>query len=273
MIVVKIGDGLGNQLYNYACGYAAAKKTGQKLKLDTSECDNSTLRNFELDNFKLESCERESFPNKNFFQKLYKRARRDIIYHLIKENPKTYSIFDERVFRKKRIRDTYLHGYWQNIEYFKMYERELREQFKPNYEMNETVHEFVQLLKTTDSCAIHMRGQDIRMPDMEYFEEAIRIVQQRKPKVELYIFTNDRELANERLMGIKMNQPSKFVQDLGDFSDIDEFFMISACQNQIISDSTFSRWAALLNENTDKIVVAPTHDKNEESYPTDWIKI
>lgn len=26
MVIVKIGDGLGNQMYNYACGYAAAKK-------------------------------------------------------------------------------------------------------------------------------------------------------------------------------------------------------------------------------------------------------
>lgn len=37
MIVVKIGDGMGNQLFNYACGYALARREGETLKLDISE--------------------------------------------------------------------------------------------------------------------------------------------------------------------------------------------------------------------------------------------
>ena len=53
MIIVKIGDGMGNQLFNYACGYAAARRENDTLKLDTSETDNATLRDFELDKFNL----------------------------------------------------------------------------------------------------------------------------------------------------------------------------------------------------------------------------
>ena len=62
MIIVKIGDGMGNQLFNYACGYAAARRENDTLKLDTSEADNSTLRDFELDKFHLKYDARESFP-------------------------------------------------------------------------------------------------------------------------------------------------------------------------------------------------------------------
>ena len=40
---------MGNQLFNYACGYAQARRDGDSLVLDISECDNSTLRDFELD--------------------------------------------------------------------------------------------------------------------------------------------------------------------------------------------------------------------------------
>ena len=72
MVVIKIGDGMGNQLFNYACGYATARRDGDRLMLDTSECDNSTLRDFELDNFHLKYDARETFPNNNIFQKLYK---------------------------------------------------------------------------------------------------------------------------------------------------------------------------------------------------------
>lgn len=76
MIVVKIGDGMGNQLFNYACGYAAARRENEKLLLDISECDNSSLRDFELDKFHLKYDAKESFPNKNLWQKLYKNIRR-----------------------------------------------------------------------------------------------------------------------------------------------------------------------------------------------------
>ena len=77
MIIVKIGDGMGNQLFNYACGYAAAQRENDTLKLDTSEADNSTLRDFELDKFHLKYDARESFPNRTVFQKIYKRLRRE----------------------------------------------------------------------------------------------------------------------------------------------------------------------------------------------------
>ena len=62
MIAVKIGDGMGNQLFNYACGYAQARRDGDSLVLDISECDNSTLRDFELDKFHLKYDKKESFP-------------------------------------------------------------------------------------------------------------------------------------------------------------------------------------------------------------------
>lgn len=159
MIVVKIGDGLGNQLYNYVCGYAAAKKTGEKLRLDTSECDNSNYRDYMLDCFKLDYYERESFPNRTVLQKIFKRLRRNLKYHVIVENPKTYSIYEGRVFKKPLFRNRYLHGYWQNINYFKSCEADIRRQFRPNYNQTEKVVNLIQYLKDNKTCAIHMRGK------------------------------------------------------------------------------------------------------------------
>ena len=52
MIITKISDGFGNQLFMYACGYAAAKRLGTKLLLDISYLATNDLRNYELDNLK-----------------------------------------------------------------------------------------------------------------------------------------------------------------------------------------------------------------------------
>lgn len=272
MVVVKIGDGLGNQLYNYVCGYAVAKTRKEELVMDTSECDNSDYRDYMLDYFKLDTCGRESFPNKTIWQKIYKRVRRNIKYRVIKENPRTYSVFDERVFCKPFLRSQYLYGYWQNIRYFQLVEKDIRRQFVPNYEQNEIVKRIISQMQEEESCAIHLRGQDIAMPDVDYFKQAISFIEEKYPSSIYYVFTNDREQAESRLKHLKIDY--RLVSNLGDFSDIDEFFMISSCKNQIISNSTFSRWAAILNNNSKKIVIAPTHgEKNDEEYPSDWIKI
>ena len=86
MVIVKIGDGLGNQMFNYVCGYSVAKHDNDTLLLDTSDVDNSTLRTYDLDKFNIDFTDRESFTNKGFFHKVYKRLRRSLKYNVIYES-------------------------------------------------------------------------------------------------------------------------------------------------------------------------------------------
>jgi GR25 family glycosyltransferase involved in LPS biosynthesis len=62
--------------------------------------------------------------------------------------------------------------------------------------------------------------------------------------------------------------------------DYDEFLMMQSCRHFIISNSTFSWWAAYLSKSTDKIVIAPSKwfgpkgPKNwQDIYLPDWIVI
>lgn len=166
MIVVKIGDGMGNQLFNYACGYAAARRENEKLLLDISECDNSSLRDFELDKFHLKYDAKESFPNKNLWQKLYKNIRRAVKYRVIREREVyenkngQYDVndIDPRVYEKKRFRNKYLYGYWQHLEYFEEYLDEITAMMTPAYEQSEQVKALTQKFKAEPTCALHVRG-------------------------------------------------------------------------------------------------------------------
>lgn len=274
MIVVKIGDGMGNQLFNYACGYAAARREGEELKLDISECDNSTLRDFELDNFHLKYDAKESFPNRTFWQKAYKALRRAVKYRVIKErevylnrNGK-YDVndIDPRVYEKKRFRDKYLYGYWQHLSYFEEYLDEITEMMTPAYEQSPKVRSLMEEFQTTPTCAVHVRGGDITGPGREYFAHALERMEREKPGLRYLVFTNDAKRAKEAL-----GDGMEFVSALGSFSDVDEFFLMSSCQNQILSNSTYSTWAAYRNRNPHKTVIMPQDILSGRMRQKDWI--
>lgn len=268
MVTVKIGDGMGNQMYNYACGYAAARRANEGLRLDISECDNSTLRDFELDKFHIVYDEKESFPNDSVWKKIYKRLRRNLKYHVIFEKD-MYHV-DERVFGKF-LRGKYLHGYWQCLGYFEEYFDEIREMFTPNYEQSPEVKRLTEQFRNTPTCALHVRGGDLGGPNREYFEKAAERMQKEKPGVSFIVFTNDVPKARECLENGSHASEMKYVTELGQFSDMDEFFLMSACQNQIISNSTYSTWAAYLNTHPGRCVIVPDfHGVGVMALP-DWI--
>lgn len=267
MIVVKIGDGMGNQMFNYACGYALARRDGEKLKLDISECDNSTLRDYELDFFQVKYDKKESFPNRNLWQKLYKRLRRNLKYHVIIE--KDWFSVDERIYRK-HIRSRYLHGYWQNTAYFKDYLGELREMFVPKDALREEVQMLINRFGESETCAIHVRGGDINGPKPAYFREAIRRMKLQKPGVRFIVFTNDREKAAECIGDTGESEEIGYISNMGEFTDKEEFLLMSACRNQIISNSSYSTWAAYLNRNPKQIVMLPAYKGAEQMCLEGW---
>ena len=53
------------------------------------------------------------------------------------------------------------------------------------------------------------------------------------------------------------NRTGKKVLFLQGRTQIDDFIGISLCKNNIITNSTFSWWAAWLNNNSDKVIVMP----------------
>lgn len=271
MVIVKVGDGMGNQLFNYACGYAIARRDNDTLKLDTSECDNSTLRDFELDKFRLKYDARESFPNKNVFQKIYKRLRRNFKYRVIKEAD--MHAVDTRVFEKKKLRNKYLHGYWQHLGYFESYLDEITGMMTPAYAQSEQVKKLVEEFQMTQTCAVHVRGGDIVGPGREFFRKALERMEQERPGLRYVVFTNDIEKAREALEGEMGARNMTYISELGSFSDIDEFFLMAACQNQIISNSSYSTWAAYLNSNKEKVVIMPAYKGHDQMRLKEWIVI
>ena len=270
MVVVKIGDGLGNQMFNYVCGYSVAKHDGDTLLLDTSEVDNSSFRSYGLDNFNIDFTERESFGNKGFFQKLYKRLRRNLKYDVIMERRDESVPLDMSVYRKKRLRNKYLHGYFQNLYYFNDCKDDIVRQFTPKQELRGEVKELIARFSGENLCSLHIRGGDITPLSIDYYRGAVKRLEAESGNVKYIVFSNVRDFAAEYVSELGID--AEFIWDMGRFTDIEELFLMKACTRHVLSDSTFSRWAALLDVRGGTVTAPPSPDA-KKIYMPEWLVI
>ncbi len=84
------------------------------------------------------------------------------------------------------------------------------------------------------------------------------------------VFTNDRERAAECLKGAARAEEVRYVTELGSFSDKEEFLLLSACRNQILSNSSYSAWAAYLNRNPGQVVFLPSYEGAKQLCLPGW---
>jgi hypothetical protein len=162
--------------------------------------------------------------------------------------------------------------YVQDYRYFEKYEKELQELFKED-------------IGYLPYVAIHLRvGSNPINPNEPsyidnpyyiplcktgYYIDAINLFPNRK----FLVFSDDIPFAKTYFEG------DKFAFDDSE-NDVDSFNRMASCDSQIIANSSFSYWAAYLNPNLAKKVIAPTYDKwyhdgstTRTVIPKTWIQI
>lgn len=191
--------------------------------------------------------------------------------YVITENEKDYCKYKLYEFKEKK--DIILRGYWQNYRYFDEYKEELRNifQIKKQY-ISSKAAQFCKDLCSENSVALHIRRGDY--PDkwrmgIEYYLSAIEYISNKVQNPCIYIFSQEREFAEKVILKAKVNK-SYFLED-AKFKDLEEFYLMCNCKHFIISNSTFSWWAAYLATNPTKRVVAPIKNNwDKDFYLPDW---
>lgn len=280
MVIVKLYGGLANQMFQYAAGKALSEKMKTKVHLDLSWFDNIkgnsdvVQRVFELDGFGIQS------KPLGFF------ARRKLAQNRL-------TVFTEEGYEYQQgfddLRgDILLDGYWQSFLYFKNYEDEVREAFAfKRFPEGSENQKLLTRIARSSSVSIHVRRGDYNtkrgrsfhgLLGIDYYKRAVDDLKAKMglKNIELFLFSDEIEWCKKNLT---FDIPTTYVDSNSLNKGVDDMQLMAACDHNIIANSSFSWWAAWLNNNPSKIVYAPAawfvgkSMNTKDLIPIEWQKI
>ena len=262
MIVVALGGGIGNQLFQYAAARALALRLGVPLGLDRRRFEGRKWPVYALDRFAISSAPVD--PGM-----LPMREGR-ILGRLLSRFGGSM-----RVFREKSLAfdpavltladGTYLRGVFASERYFAdqadAIRRDLAFANPPDARNRGLLTDIAQ----GTAVSIHVRrGDYVSDPranrvhgtiESDFYRRAAdHIATQAKRDLRFFVFSDDPAWAKENL---RLDHPMQVVDNNGPDHGVEDLRLMSACQHHILANSTFSWWGAWMNPSPDKIVVAP----------------
>ena len=169
----------------------------------------------------------------------------------------------------------HLQGYWQSEKYFQENQNVIRNNLDIDEDTRYYISNKYPFINNEQVASIHIRRTDYvssngyhPVQPMSYYEEALGHIDCER----IVVFSDDIGWCKENLQFNNMI----FSEDN---TDIQDLYLMSMCQHNVIANSSFSWWAAWLNKNTDKKVVAPFKwfgpgaPSSQDIIPEDWITI
>ncbi len=122
----------------------------------------------------------------------------------------------------------------------------------------------LRIKETANTVSLHIRrGDYVSNPhtnsihgtcSLQYYQQALQLIEQKYPKLNLFVFSDDPEWTQAH---IQSSHPMVFVNHNGSETAHEDLHLMSLCQHNIIANSSFSWWAAWLNQYPDKIICYP----------------
>lgn len=294
LVIVKVFGGLGNQMFQYATGQALAMRVCQPMEVDTRSIDREGIaRNgFELSRVFMVDPEQASnrsvskllgWRSPRLAQRVLRRLNRPRLCAPYVSEPH----FHYWPAFEALGGSCYLDGYWQSFQYFAAIDSKLRSDFRFRLHLDgENARIAHEIATAPRSVSIHVRRGDYVTSSQaashhgtagaDYYRAAIELVSIcliEAPR--FFVFSDDIAWARSNLT---LPEDTVFVaHNSGPASHFDMRLM-SCCQHNIIANSSFSWWAAWLNPNPTKMVVAPErwvlapYDTSTLTPPT-WTRI
>jgi len=280
---------LGNQLFQYAALKSLGLVKGYEVKIPNPSSKHWHGQKCFLDEFNINSPYLNQ-PDLKQLQYLYVEKDPDQIDNNFFSTPD----------------NTTLHGYFQNLFYFEKFNNQIKKELTPKNHLLLEAQENIKKIKKKyphhEIVSVHIRRGDLvdiehrkaaknlfgsRNGDLKkdsywakYFSLASKTFNNKK--VKFLIFSGGQRGNEDNTKDISWCKDNlkddHFIFSEGN-SPMQDFSLIMSCDHNILSPgSTFGWWAAYLNKNDTKIVIAPFEYHADEIdkpfrggfYPKDW---
>lgn len=222
----------------------------------------------------------EKLLGKKWFEK---RAAKGIYY--------TYTPYTSYKSPLSHCSTRHVFGFFQTEKNFSEIGSEIRKELQVKTVPSVANQEMMKRIRSCEAVCLHIRRGDylnekwkcLQVCDFEYYNNAVNVILERTVDPTFFIFSN----THDDLVWIRKNyhfydkrngkQIKAIYIDLNN-PDYEELRLMYSCKHFIISNSTFSWWAAYLSDNDNKIVCAPKRwnlamDNGDNVYLDGWIKI
>ena len=274
-LIVRIAEGLGNQLFMYANGYALSKKLNYQLYLDNTSGyfkKKNMIRYYELDKFHIS----QNLVERNQkFDSHFKDIKRKVLKKLnIFKNKKIFLIENRGVNKLTSYKDysninfaniLFVEGHFESEKFFFKYSNDIKNKFIVHAKYLEKNNKYVDLLKNNNSVSICIRqnrfseGQSVNdykskeftLKTIKYIKKSIAYIKDKISNPKFFIWSNDfsglREHFADRSFVFIHNEQNKSLND---------FSLFKYSKHFIVGPTSFHWWGAWLNENPDKICLS-----------------
>jgi hypothetical protein len=289
MIIVCLKGGLGNQLFQYAAGRQLAYIHNTIVKLDTTAYYYGGPRQFELSHFNIQENiavtaeieklteARQNKLQKSFYSLLHSHSK-------LSPNHIRYNKTQYKADFSKLPDNIYLEGYWPSEKYFNDIKDIIRREFTFKEAPDETNQKLADQITAVNSVSLHIRRGDYTedpkaaqshvLCSVQYYRDCIEYIIQKVNNPYFFIFSDQPDWSRNNL---KLSHPAVYISHNTASKDYEDMRLMSLCKHNITANSTFSWWAAWLNSNPQKIVLAPQKwfaDKKfniDDIIPAGWI--
>lgn len=272
MKIINISGGLGNQMFQYAFLLAMKEATGDVCLMDASKYATYNLHNgFELTqvfDVSARCATKQELKKVTRYTTNYKLSR---IYRKFLPNKKTEVIepmpsctYIPDIFLNAKG-DLYYEGIWQNEKYFSHVRPIILKEFSYKQPMNAKNAEASKKFSQALTVSLHVRRGDyllhknyIGLCGIDYYTAAINYVKAKYGlDIQFAIFSNDMQWCKENILPLIQGYDYTLVDWNKGKEDYNDVRLMGCCRVNIIANSSFSWWAAYLNQHVDKEIIAP----------------
>ncbi len=292
MIAIRLIGGLGNQMFQYACGRALAERMGTQLYADLSAFKTYQLHEYGLDSFQADIVKTPAHlsTGTRVWAVLRRLGISPAAYFRLLDTQWIHEGGDLSYQPQRLVFEgsAYLDGYWQCERYFNDFEDRIRGDFRLEPKLQQQLAERRQQsgIGCSNTVSLHVRRGDYITDQTaqathgslgeDYYRKAVEyLTQHLGGTFRLLVFSDDIAWARDNL---RLPAQTVFVEPHERSPQIDMHLMAS-CDHHVIANSSFSWWGAWLNPSATKTVIAParwfrnTALNADDICPAEWVRL